>query len=64
MLFHDYYRLVGGGAIFSSWKRKWVVLKERHLYYYKTSFDIEAGGVVFLDEKRSISAAPEQKRKQ
>jgi len=54
---------LGGGGIFATWKRKWVVLKERHLYYFKTSFDLEAGGVIFLDEKCKVAAAPELKRK-
>ncbi|XP_048578135.1 microtubule-associated protein futsch isoform X2 [Nematostella vectensis] len=52
----------GGGKVFAAWKRKWVVVKDQRLYYYKTSFDPEAGGMIHLDNCES-TAAPEMKRK-
>ena len=48
--------------LFASWKRKWAVLKAPRLYYYKTSFDPVAGGVIPLDGC-VVGAAPDGKRK-
>ena len=52
---------LGGPLFFSSWKRKWVVLKEGKLYYFKTSFDPEASGVINMEEV-TVAPAPETKK--
>ncbi|XP_064405032.1 connector enhancer of kinase suppressor of ras 2-like isoform X2 [Halichondria panicea] len=38
----------GSGLTPRNWRRRWFVLKESKLYYYKTSFDISALGIVEL----------------
>ena len=55
--------VAGSGGLLAhwSWKRKWIVLKDQKLYYYKTSFDAVAGGVIHLDGAE-IALAPEIKK--
>ena len=55
------YVFPGGPLFFSSWKRKWVVLKEGKLYYFQTSFDPEARGVINM-EGVTVAPAPETKK--
>ena len=55
------YIFPGGPLFFSSWKRKWVVLKEGKLYYFKTAFDPEASGVINMDGV-NVAQAPETKK--
>ena len=43
------------------WKRKWVVLKDGKLYYFKTAFDPEASGVINM-EGVTVAEAPETKK--
>lgn len=45
----------------SSWKRKWVVLKDGKLYYFKTAFDPEAGGIIKMKDV-TVAEAPETKK--
>lgn len=51
----------GGMLFLSGWKRKWVVLKDGKLYYFKTAFDLEAGGVINM-EGVTVAEAPETKK--
>ncbi len=51
----------GHGITITRWRRQWCVLKEEHLYYYKTSFDREAGGVIEITGY-DMSAAPDIKK--
>ncbi|XP_028413398.1 microtubule-associated protein futsch-like [Dendronephthya gigantea] len=51
----------GHGLTPTRWRRQWCVLKEEHLYYYKTSFDREAGGVIEMTGY-NMSASPEIKK--
>lgn len=55
------YIFPGGPLFFSSWKRKWVVLKEGKLYYFKTAFDPEASGAINMDGV-TVAQAPETKK--
>ena len=52
----------GGMLFMSGWKRKWVVLKDDKLYYFKTAFDLEAGGVIKM-QGVTVAEAPETKKK-
>ena len=54
--------LFTGGMLFlSNWKRKWVVLKDGKLYYFKTTFDPEAGGIIRMKDV-TVAEAPETKK--
>ena len=57
----NYFSGGGHGLTPTRWRRQWCVLKEEHLYYYKTSFDREAGGVIDITGY-NMSTAPEIKK--
>ena len=42
-------KLGGSGLTPKNWRRRWFVLKDGRIYYYKTSFDISALGVIDLN---------------
>lgn len=42
-----------GGSI-KSWKRRWFVLKDKKLYYFKTQADTEATGVIELTNQTKV----------
>lgn len=52
----------GGMLFLTGWKRKWVVLKDGKLYYFRTAFDLEAGGVINM-QGITVTEAPEIKKK-
>lgn len=45
----------------TGWKRRWVVLKDGKLYYFKTAFDPEASGVINV-KGATVTEAPEIKK--
>ncbi|XP_046849690.1 connector enhancer of kinase suppressor of ras 1-like [Xenia sp. Carnegie-2017] len=51
----------GHGLAPTRWRRHWCVLKDNHLYYYKTAFDKEAVGMIQIAGYK-MSPAPEQKK--
>ncbi|XP_029197113.2 LOW QUALITY PROTEIN: uncharacterized protein LOC114962291 [Acropora millepora] len=51
----------GGMLFLTGWKRRWVVLKEGKLYYFKTAFDPEASGVINV-KGATVTEAPEIKK--
>lgn len=55
-------KMGGSGLTPKNWRRRWFVLKSGKLYYYKTSFDVTATGIVDLTGY-NIEAASDSKRK-
>jgi len=55
-------KLGGSGLTPKNWRRRWFVLQGKKLYYYKTSFDISALGIVDL-VGYTFETAPEMKKK-
>ncbi|CAI8005502.1 Connector enhancer of kinase suppressor of ras 1 [Geodia barretti] len=55
-------KMGGSGFTPKNWRRRWFVLKTGKLYYYKTSFDVSATGIVDLTGY-NIEAATDTKRK-
>jgi hypothetical protein len=55
-------KMGGSGFTPKNWRRRWFVLKSGKLYYYKTSFDVSATGIVDL-VGYNIEAATDTKRK-
>lgn len=55
-------KLGGSGLTPKNWRKRWFVLKDKRLYYYKTAFDVSAQGIVDL-EGYHVESAPEIKKK-
>eukprot|EP01103_Thecamoeba_quadrilineata_P009919 TRINITY_DN202_c0_g1_i1.p1 TRINITY_DN202_c0_g1~~TRINITY_DN202_c0_g1_i1.p1 ORF type:complete len:469 (-),score=84.70 TRINITY_DN202_c0_g1_i1:80-1486(-) len=51
-----------GGSI-RTWKRRWFVLKDAKLYYFKTAKDTEVTGIIPLETKSVIKEEPFEMRK-
>ncbi|XP_068698174.1 uncharacterized protein [Montipora foliosa] len=51
----------GGMLFLTGWKRKWVVLKDGKLYYFKTAFDPEASGLINMKGAK-VTEARESKK--
>lgn len=51
-----------GGSI-KTWKRRWFVLKGKHLYYFKTRSDLEATGVILLEPDSFVKEERDKDKK-
>lgn len=56
------YKLGGSGLTPKNWRRRWFVLKDKRLYYYKTAFDVSALGIVDM-VGYSVDQSVESKKK-
>eukprot|EP00118_Oscarella_pearsei_P004733 m.20684 g.20684 ORF g.20684 m.20684 type:complete len:956 (+) comp28062_c0_seq2:96-2963(+) len=55
------YKIGGTGITPRNWRHRWFVMKGPTLYYYKTSFDMSALGIVYLSGYK-IELCPEVKK--
>lgn len=51
-----------GGSI-KTWKRRWFVLKGKKLYYFKTRNDLEATGVIELEQDSFVKDEKDKKKR-
>lgn len=55
-------KMGGSGLTPKNWRRRWFVLKDKKLYYYKTAFDVSALGIVDV-VGYTVEQSPETKKK-